>query len=91
MKNNPNIVIKAYSLRVNNIHITKKQLLYSKKPFNFPIYPIELKDKKDVYLLFLFPSDELIADRLNKNSYDIGHIVPIVDINEFLFGLCSDK
>ena len=26
MNNNPNIVIKAYSLRVENIHMTKKQL-----------------------------------------------------------------
>ena len=92
MNNNPNIVIKAYSLRVENIHMTKKQLLDSKKPFYFPTYtPEELKDKKVVYMLFLFPSEEVIADRLNKNNYDVGHIVPIVDINKFLYGWRSDK
>ena len=92
MNNNPNIVIKAYSLRVENIHMTKKQFLDSKKPFYFPTYtPEELKDKKVVYMLFLFPSEEVIADRLNKNNYDVGHIVPIVDINKFLFGWRSDN
>ena len=39
-----------------------------------------------IYLLCLFPNEEVVADRLNKNNYDIGHIIPIVDINAFLYG-----
>ena len=45
-----------------------------------------MKEKKVVYLLFLFPDEQVIADRLNKNNYDVGHIAPIININKFLYG-----
>jgi hypothetical protein len=92
MKNNPDIVIKSYAVHIDNPHITKKQLLDLKKPFYFPtLTPEELKEKKVVYLLFVFPNEQVIADRLNKNNYDVGHIAPIVDINKFLFGWRSEN
>ena len=92
MKNNPNIVIKSYAFHIDNPHITKKQLLDLKKPFYFPtLSPEELKDKKVVCLIFVFPDEQVIADRLNKNNYDVGHIAHIVDINKFISGWRSEN
>ena len=50
-----------------------------------------MKDKKVVYLLFVFPDEQVIADRLNKNNYDVGHIAPIININKFLYGWRSEN
>ena len=73
-------------------HTTKKELHKNMFPFYFPnLTPAELKGKKVIYLLCLFPDEEVVADRLNKNNYDIGHIIPIVDINAFLRGWRSDS
>ena len=61
-------------------------------PFYFPILNLEeLKAKKVLYIIILFPNDEVISSRLKKNNYDIGHIIPIVDINAFLRGWRGDE
>ena len=44
-----------------------------------------------IYLICLFPDEEVVADRLNKNNYDIRHIIPFVDINDFLYGWISEN
>ena len=84
--------MKAYSTYDVNPHATKKELHKRRKPFYFPSYtPQELKGKKVVYILFLFPPEEVVADRLNNNNYDIGHIVPIINISKFLRGWRTDN
>ena len=56
-------------------------------PWYFPtVTPSYLQEKKVVYLLCLFPEEEVIADRLKNNNYDIVHIIQIVNINVFLYG-----
>src|SRR5271157_5582745 len=80
--NNPNIVLKIYGVKGVLTHTTKKELDQKMFPFYFPVLtPEEIKAKKVLYLLILFPNDEVITFRLKKNNYDIGHIIPIVDIN----------
>ena len=44
-----------------------------------------------IYILCMFPDEEVVADRLNKNNYDIGHIIPIGNINAFLRGWRSEN
>jgi hypothetical protein len=39
----------------------------------------------------MFPDEQVVADRLNQNNYDIGHIIPIVNINDFLYGWISEN
>ena len=91
MNNNTDIVIKAYTCRNVNPHATKKQLQQSMKPFFFPTYtPAELKGNKVGYILLLFPMEEIIAKILNKNNYDVGHIIPIININAWLCGWNSE-
>ena len=91
-ENNPNIVLKIYGVKGVSTHTTKKELHQKMFPFYFPILtPEEIKAKKVLYLLILFPNDEVITSRLKKNNYDIGHIIPIVDINAFLRGWRSDS
>ena len=91
-ENNPNIVLKIYGVKGVSTHTTKKELHQKMFPFYFPILtPEEIKAKKVLYLLILFPNDEVITSRLKKNNYDIGHIIQIVDINAFLRGWRSDS
>ena len=54
------------------------------------LYGTELKGKKVVYVLFLFPKEEIIAKRLNKDNDNVGHIIPIININAWLCGWRSE-
>jgi hypothetical protein len=91
-RNNPNIILKIYACEETSPHMTKKEIHNIMYPCYFPnLTPEEMKgDQKEVvYHLILFPSQEVIAYRLNKNNFDIGHIIPIV--NAFLYGLRSEN
>ena len=61
---NPNheekIVIKPYSLRVKNVHMTKKQLLDTKKPFYFPTYNEKIGKNLGEFLEIYLESDVLM-------------------------------
>ena len=91
-KNNPNLMLKAYQYYGATKNTTKQQIFQNLQPFYFPLLtPEEMKGKKAIYLLFLFPPEDVIIDRLNKENYDIGHVVGIYDINKFLHGYRSDN
>ena len=85
-KNNPDILLKVYS-QTGSKNTTKKQL-FPLRPYYFPrLTPEEMKGKTVVYLLLLFPPQEVINARLKNNDYDIGHFIAIRDINAFMGGL----
>ena len=91
-KNNPNIVIKSWKMENMNIHTNIKDALKIMKPFHFPsLTPQEIEGKKIVYLLFCFPSQEVINKRLEKGLYDIGHVCAIRDVSAFLRGWRSEN
>ena len=89
-KNNPDILLKVYS-QTGSKNTTKKQL-FPLQPYYFPrLTPEEMKGKTVVYLLLLFPPQEVVNARLKNNDYDIGHFIAISDINAFMRDWRSDK
>ena len=76
---------KTYACYNVDPHTTKKQLQATMKPFFFPaLTPTELKNKKVLYMLFLFPKKDVIEKQLSENKYNIGHILTIVNISAWL-------
>ena len=58
-ENNPNLLLKAYAYYGATKTTTKQQILHNLQSFYFPtITPEEMKGKKVIYLLFLFPPEE---------------------------------
>ena len=89
-KNNPDILLKVYS-QTGSKNTTKKEI-FPLRPYYFPrLTPEEMKVKIVVYLLLLFPPQEVINARLKNNDYDIGHFIAITDINAFMRGWRSDS
>ena len=91
-KNNPDIIPKVYCYYGATKSTKKKQILHNLGNFYFPLLTAEeMKGKKVVYLLFLFPPEEVINARLAKGNYDVGHVIAITDINKFLRGYRTDN
>ena len=91
-KNNPKLMLKAYACYGVTKHWTKQKIFENLDSFYFPtLTPDEMKGRKSIYVLLLFPSEEVVNDRLNKSNYDIGHVVAIHDIKKFLRGYRSDS
>ena len=83
-------MLKAYVYYGATKTTTKQQILHNLQPFYFPIRtPQDMEGRKAIYLLFIFPLEEVVNERLNKGIYDIGHVVAIHDINKFLYGYRS--
>ena len=82
-ENNPNLLLKAYAYYGATKTTKKQHILHNLQSFYFPtIAPEEMKGKKVIYLLFLFPPEDVIVERLNKGIDDIGHVVAIHDIRQ---------
>jgi hypothetical protein len=91
-KNHSNKLLKAYAYYGATRNTTQQEILHNLQPFYFPtLTPDEMKDRKAIYLLFLFPPEDVVIDRLNKGNDDVGHIVGIYDIKQFLRGYRSDS
>jgi hypothetical protein len=85
-------MLKAYAYYGATKNATKQHILHNLQPFYFPtLTPDEMKGRKVIYLLFLFPPENVVIDRLNKGIDDVGQIVGIYDINKFLRGYRSDN
>ena len=83
-------MLKAYAYYGATKNTTKQHILHNLQPFYFPsLTQEEMKGKKAIYLLFLFPPEDVVTERLNKGIYDLGHVVAIHDINKFLYGYRS--
>jgi hypothetical protein len=84
---NPKLLLKAYAYYGATKNTTKQQIFQNLDKFYFPtLTPQDMEGKNSIYVLFLFPSEEVIINRLNKENYDIGQVVAIYDINKFLRG-----
>jgi hypothetical protein len=84
--------VKVWAVQDAKPHMTKKQIHSQMFPWYFPtLTSEEMKGKKVIYLLLLFPAKEVIVKKLRKNDYDIGHFIPIVDVRKFLRGSRSDS
>ena len=68
-KDNPNTILKIYGAKGASKHTTKKELHQKMFPQYFEtLTPAELKGNKVIYILCLFPDEEVVADRFNKNN-----------------------